>query len=397
MRNLNLDHGDSFWKETDERVKETTKKTETELKAALSKITNAHVDLEASKKWTSEQKSEIRAIGQEVVSKVKLKDLNRVFDLLKDEVDDQSGFPYFIVIDDLDQEWADESIRYKLIHALIETIRDFQKVKNVEIMICLRTDLVDRVMRQIKGPGYQEEKLKSLFLNLTWTERQLSDLLDARINQLVRDSYTLATITHKDLLPKMGKQSSKDSALRYMLDRTLMRPRDLITFFNFCIARAVDRPDITKSILLAAEGDYSIDRRRSLEQEWQADYPELNEYIDFFKKRPPQFRLSDLDEDEVLAFVIGYTSRHPQPEGGLGHLTYQFYNNVIGASIFRISMASILYSIGFLGVKTESYTSMQFIGLGQGTLTKDDINDNCLCSVHKMYWRALGIHDRVLE
>ncbi|MBV8310409.1 MAG: hypothetical protein JO344_08495 [Planctomycetaceae bacterium] len=392
-----LEHGDSFWKETDERVQDTTKKMETELKAALSNILGVGVDLEASNKFTNEQNIKIRSLGQEVVSKVKLKDLNRMFDLLKQELDDESGFPYFIVIDDLDQGWADESIRYKLTHALIETIRDFQKVKHIKIVICLRTDLIERVMKQIKGPGYQEEKLKSLFLNLTWTEHQLTKLLDARIDHLVRDSYTLATITHRDLLPKIVKQSAKDSALRYMLDRTLMRPRDLITFFNFCIARAVDRPDITRSILLAAEGDYSIDRRRSLEQEWQADYPDLNEFIDFFKKRPPQFRLGDFGEGELNEFVLGYIARRPQPEGALGHLAYQYYNNEIGDFIFRVSMASILYTVGFLGIKTETYTSMQFIGIGQGMLTKDDINDNCLCSVHKMYWRALGIHDRGAE
>jgi hypothetical protein len=156
----------------------------------------------------------------------------------------------------------------------------------------------------------------------------------------------------------------------------------------------VDRPDITKSILLAAEGDYSLDRRRSLEQEWQTDYPDLNEFIDFFKKRTPQFRLGDLSEDELLNFAVEYMTRRPQPEGALGHLTYQYANGMISNSLFRASMASILYSIGFLGIKTETYTSMRFAGLGHEGVTKDDINDDSSCSVHKMYWRALGIHDR---
>ncbi len=208
-----MEHGDSFWKETDERVKETTRKTETELKAALGDILKSGVDLDATKKWSEEQKAEIRSLGQEVVSRVKLKDLNRMFDLLKMELEEETGFSYFIVIDDLDQEWADDSIRYKLIHALIETVREFQKVKNVKIIICLRTDLIERVARQIKGPGYQEEKLRSLLLNLSWTEEQLSRLLDARIDQLVKDSFTLATITHRELLPKMGKHAVKNSAL----------------------------------------------------------------------------------------------------------------------------------------------------------------------------------------
>ncbi len=53
-----------------------------------------------------------------------------------------------------------------------------------------------------------------------------------------------------------------------------MRPRDLITFFNFCIAKAVDRPEITKAMLLEAEGDYSRDRRGGSER-WAFAEPQF--------------------------------------------------------------------------------------------------------------------------
>ena len=81
-------------------------------------------------------------------------------------------------------------------------------MKNVKIVLCLRTDLIQRVMKQIRGAGYQEEKVRSVFLDLEWTDKQLTDLLDARINQLVKDSYTLAQVSHRDLLPSMGKRET---------------------------------------------------------------------------------------------------------------------------------------------------------------------------------------------
>jgi hypothetical protein len=386
-----LQHGHSFWKETDERVKEATKKTEKELKAALDHLPLAGLDLSASSKLTVEQKSEIRSLGQEIISKVKLKDLNEMFELLRAELDEDSGYPYFIVIDELDEAWADDSIRYNLIHALIETIRDFQKVRHVKIVICLRTDLIERVTKQIKGAGYQEEKIKSLFLYLTWTKTQLTTLLDKRIDQHVRDSFTTATVTHKELMPNMGK---RDTALDYILDRTLGRPRDVITFFNFCITRAVDRPEITKQMLLDAEGEYSVDRRKSLEQEWRADYPDLPEFIDLFKKRASQFRLCEVTEDDLMQFTLQFTTRHSKPEGALGNFAFQHFNGVISDSVFRTAIVSIMYSIGFLGIKTESYTGIQFVGPESGNLTPSEIGDDCLCAVHKMYWRALGIHPR---
>jgi hypothetical protein len=312
-----------------------------------------------------------------------------MFDLLKDELSDNTGNPYYIIIDELDEAWADDRIRYNLIHALIETVQDFHRMKFVKIVLCLRTDLIERVAKQIKGAGYQEEKIKSLFLYLTWTPAQLTDLLDRRIHQLVRDSFTNATITHKELLPNMGRRS--ETAINYILERTMQRPRDVITFFNYCIKQAVDRPDITKQILMQAEGEYSVDRRRSLEQEWQADYPELHAFIDLFKKRPHEFRLREITDEDLLGFTISFLSRRQHLDGTLGSLAVRFESHTITGAEFRASLAAVLYSIGFLGIKTESYRRIQWIEPESGSLTTAEIHDDCNCSVHKMYWQALGI------
>jgi hypothetical protein len=390
-----LKHGDSFWKETDERVKETTQKTESELKAGCSKVFGQPFDLSASRKWSEEQKSEFRHLGQEIVSRTKVRDLFRMFDVLKEELRDGGDDPYYLVIDDLDHNWVDDSIRYNMIYALFDVIKDFyQKLRNVKIVVFLRTDLIERVIKRIKGEGFQDEKVKPWRLDISWTKGQLADVLDRRVNMLVRDSYTLSAVSHKDLLPDPGKKQPPDAALQYMLDRTLMRPRDLISFFNYCIEKAVDEPKLTWSILEAAEGDYSNDRRKSLEQEWKADYPDLRDYIDFFKKKPPSFRVEEITDDEVLDFVGDYVKRNPEPTGRLGTLARSFDSSEIDASAFRCRMVWVLYSIGFLGIKTETYTRMNYVGRGEESLDEDDVSDKSLCSVHKMYWRTLGIHDK---
>lgn len=81
----------------------------------------------------------------------------------------------------------------------------------------------------------KEEKYQSSCLNLSWNKKQLIQVLDLRINFLVKDQYTSTIITHQEILPtKVGRQSGID----YILDRTLMRPRDVIQFFNECIKKA---------------------------------------------------------------------------------------------------------------------------------------------------------------
>jgi hypothetical protein len=190
---------------------------------------------------------------------------------------------YYIVIDRLDEDWIDEKLRYLLIRALIETVRDFSKVRNAKIIIALRYDLIDRVIRLSRGPGFQEEKYESLYLDLNWSSDQLLQILDARISRLVRQSYTKELVTHKDVLPEFV---NKSPTADYILERTLMRPRDVIMFFNACIRQARDNPVISPQMLKEAEGEYSRQRLRSLADEWIADYPDLMDFVDILKNRP---------------------------------------------------------------------------------------------------------------
>jgi hypothetical protein len=64
--------------------------------------------------------------------------------------------------------------------------------------------------------------------------------------------YTKQRISYSDILPK--KVSDKPP-LDYILERTMMRPRDVILFFNCYIQKATDKPMITARMIREAEGD----------------------------------------------------------------------------------------------------------------------------------------------
>lgn len=48
--------------------------------------------------------------------------------MLSDQAKDDYGEKYFILIDRLDERWADVSIRFKLIRALIESLKHSEKL-----------------------------------------------------------------------------------------------------------------------------------------------------------------------------------------------------------------------------------------------------------------------------
>jgi len=160
---------------------------------------------------------------------VQIRELTNVMELLDEILATNSQQHYLITIDKLDEDWIEDQFRFRLIRALIETSIDFySNVKNVKILVALRSDLLDRVLRYTRDSGFQEEKIRTSCLDLVWNQNQLTEVLDSRINVLVKNQYTKDRVTYKDVLPeKIGKQPT----IEYMVDRTLLRPRDIIQFF----------------------------------------------------------------------------------------------------------------------------------------------------------------------
>lgn len=258
-----------------------TTKLESDLKASITaEIPATTISLSGGESLSQEENAKVVERAQYVVNRVQIQELSYVLELLDSILEDPTK-RYYIVIDRLDENWVEENLRYLLMRALIETVRDFCKVRHAKIIIALRYDLIDRVIKLSRGPGFQEEKYESLYLDLNWTNEQLTQLLDKRIDRMVRQSYTGQLVTHKDLLPKV---IDKQPAIEYVLDRTLLRLRDMIIFFNACIGQARDNPVITVAMLREAEGEYSRQRLRSLADEWVADYPELLTLVDALKK-----------------------------------------------------------------------------------------------------------------
>lgn len=279
--------GEKFWQETEYRIKEFTTKLESELRASVGeKLPGISLDASAANRLTADQKQEVIHKGQRIVNEVQIRDLNEVINLLADEIFTDPQHRYYVTIDRLDENWVEERLRYKLIRALIETIRSFQRIRSVKIVVALRLDLIERVIKATRDAGFQEEKYESLYLRIRWTKNQLEELLDKRIAVLVREQYTTHAARLRDILP--DRINSK-AAVDYILDRTLLRPRDAILFINACLERAEGRPALTATLISDAEADYSRKRLRSLADEWSGTYVHLGQYANLLEGRTYPF------------------------------------------------------------------------------------------------------------
>jgi hypothetical protein len=295
--------GDKFWVDTETRIKEFTDKLEASLKSSIdSNVPGIKFSGEAGAKLSEEQKSEVIHYGKKVVSSVQIEKLSKIVNLLAEDIFTDPQKKTYILIDRLDENWVEDELRYKLIRALIETIKKFRNITPVKIVITLRTDLLERVLDKTRDSGFQREKYNSLFLQLGWTKEQLMKVLDSRVNHLLKHKYISGDVSFSDVFPE---RIDKVSSAEYILDRTLFRPRDAIMFVNSCLRESQGKSEITSSTIKLAEKSYSADRIESLKYEWFVEHPLLEKYIEILHHRNRNFKVSTISDEQLELLVLG--------------------------------------------------------------------------------------------
>jgi hypothetical protein len=379
--------GASFWEETEYRIKEVTRKLETDLKAAVqAKVPISSFTVGAAEKLSEEQKQDVVDRAQHVVNDVQIRQLSDILDLINDVLKDKQK-RYYIVIDRLDEDWIEERLRLRLIRALIETAKDFGKIRQAKIVLALRLDLLDRVFRLTRDAGFQEEKYESLYLPLEWNKTQLIEVLETRINFLIERHYSKQKVSYSDVLPKKVGQSSP---LDYILERTMMRPRDVILFFNCCIQKAADLPMITAQMIREAEGDYSYNRLRSLADEWSSDYPTVLDFISLLRARPKHFPITDITDEEIADCCLQREITGQKPRDIISVAAREVVNELMNINEFRKIIFQVFYRVGLVGLKLQPSEPFRFLSSKRRMIAKSEIGDNARAEIHPAFWRVLG-------
>ena len=384
--------GEKFWIETEYRVREITTKMEGKLTSQTgldlkTPALKAGLSSEAIACLSDAEKAEVINRGQRVVSEAQVEDLSNAHDLLGRVLTDRQKY-YYVFIDRLDENWVEEKLRYRLIMALLDSVKEISRIPNIKILVAIRRDLIERVFRLGRDAGFQEEKYQSLYLPLRWSPSDMIKILDKRISVLVSRRYQGSKIvTHRDLLPKTV---DKIPIMKFVTDRS-PRPRDIISFFNKCIEAAKDRARLSKDSLKRAEGEYSRQRLRALGDEWHADYPGLLDFVDILKMRTKSLPLSQVKYNDVAELCLKSAIEHPNASGVLRELARNVSDGLVAVNDFKRTLFMVFYRVGLVGLKLETFERASWIDeLGQG-VSLSEIDDETGIVVHTTYWRALGI------
>ena len=384
-----------FWLTTEERLKELTENVEQKLNGAVTATgVTGNINASAARNLSSEKKSEVVERGQKAVSEIQVRELRNLISILNEDVFDDKQQNYYLTLDTLDEEWADDKIRFKLIKSLIETVMTFRKVSNVKIILALRQDLLNKVLHSSHVSGFQEEKYESLYLDLRWSNAMLTELIDTRISFLVKRTYTNSIVTSKELLPA---NIDNLPTLDYMLARTFNRPRDIILFLNECIKYSEDANSITAHTIKQAEEEYSYKRVQSLATEWLLIYPNLEHIISMFYEMKSSFPVSALTEelvfDRYAEIADKVTSQETDTMVMLLNKLYADDGNVNFASQ-RSQLLRNLFTTGFLGIKTDARTSPKWSTDTRLSISPGKLKPSSIIYIHPMFYRALSIQDK---
>ncbi len=389
--------GDKFWVDTETRIKEFTDKLEANLKSSInSNVPGVKFSGEVSTALSEEQISEVIHYGKKVVNSVQIEKLSKIVNLLAEDVFIDPQQKTYILIDRLDENWVEDGLRYKLIRALIETIKKFRNIKPVKIIITLRTDLLNRVLDKTRDSGFQREKYNSLFLQLGWNKEQLMSLLDSRVNHLLKYKYTSGTVTLSDVFPdKIDKVTSAE----YILDRTLLRPRDAIMFVNSCLNESQGKSEISTSIIKLAEKTYSADRIESLKYEWFVEHPQLDKYIDLLHHKNSNFKVNSISDEQLEQLILELVES-PELDSDIAvKSAHSFMKSEYPSSQaymiqLRQNILYILYKIGVVGIKVDGTSTVKWSHDRTQDLTAKKIENISIVYIHKILWRALAIDKR---
>lgn len=327
--------------------------------------------------------------AQKVVNESHVEEIKEIFLTLKTELFEKTQKRFFIIIDDLDKEWISNKIVYDLIKALIDTIKEFCVIPNTKIIIALRSNIHKKIFKENTARGIQREKYNHLYINLEWSKNEFKQLINNRLKELMKSSYTNDSPVLEDILPDLNKR--QQDTWDYILERTFLRPRDVIDFFNKCIKNSEGKTKFTGDIIRAAENEYSNERLQAINDEWLENYGSLECLYGFLNKINENFKIDDIKYSAEDYFINEISTNNINNLSDELKEDFERFGKDFNTEILLKKVLLILYYVGILGIKINSESKFEFIYKSLNIFDSYDIDEKTKFCIHPMFYKALRI------
>ena len=243
-------------------------------------------------------------------AQVKVKELERLYKLdeirylvphLQKALEDQK---IVVIIDELDKGWDSSEDAQAFIAGLFQACVSLNSLSpHLRAYISLRQELYDNT------PSLYEDaqKYRDLIETISWTEDDLRSLIARRLRYSVPRLADASDTRCWRTLFASTLPAETSNSFRYIVDRTLHRPREMILFCAQSLQTAGQRGaplPMDKATILAAEVEYSRGRTHDVAAEQRFQYPDLLSIFETFRGMPDTMDRADL-EYAALEIVSG--------------------------------------------------------------------------------------------
>ncbi len=235
----------------------------------------------------------------------KLEEIHHLMPQLADSLDRQR---VIVLVDELDRGWDSSEDAKAFVSGLFQACVSInEQHRNLRVYVSLRQELYDDI------PALYEDaqKYRDLLETISWTDDSLLKLIAKRIRHCAQENGH-----NRQALDQAGDGTCwsavfatpashpVNNSFRYMVERTLHRPREIIQFCADTVESARER---TQSLPLPyaaiswTERRYSAERAKDIAAEYRFQYGGLLGVFDAFRGRDESYTR---DEIELLCLEL---------------------------------------------------------------------------------------------
>ena len=250
-------------------------------------------------------------------AQVKVKELERLYKLdeiryllphLQAALEDQR---VVVIIDELDKGWDSSEDAQAFIAGLFQACVSLNGLSpRLRAYISLRQELYENT------PSLYEDaqKYRDLIETISWTEDDLRSLIARRLRYSVPRLAEASDARCWQTLFTSVMPGEAGGSFRYVVDRTLHRPREMILFCAQSLHVAGQRRSplpMDKTTITTAELEYSRGRTHDVVAEQRFQYPDLLSVFEAFRGVPDTLERADVEYTalEVLSGEVVVTPR----------------------------------------------------------------------------------------
>lgn len=285
------------------------------------------------------------------------------------------AWQFTLLIDRVDESWdgSDEAVilLMALMHACVELSASETCIRP---LLFLRENIFERV-REIDN---EFARLETCVVSMDWTREQLLEMIERRLNLPFNTKLPLRGPTWDYFFEGTEGKSSQSMVFDYCQER----PRDILIYCSFAIeaAQSHRKERVSLEDLQEARRRFSDSRLKDLGDEYAENYPQIQYVLSKFY---------GLGKEYTSGGIQSFLDRL---------LSENETRKLCGDWIYDYStpdrFISILYNIGFFGIRTKENT--RFRTLGPKSSTPPPITSVSIIVVHPSYVDALNLQDALI-